>query len=227
MEKKSEMTRCNNTKVGVMLHAFELGMLATADRQEFEEHLLECSHCFELVQRHKGEIEVLNTNVEIQKEIIEGHGNALDEINQEPASAPKTGGRTKLFMWLSLAAVVIYVSITQFSSEFSDEVQLVQEIQFKELRSVDNAVIKHDMGGMAVFSVPLVDSLSLDNLYISLTTVSGGVKIKGVTVLSREAGYIKLEVPVLAFTKGLYKIRIELQSSSKDSIISTFTFRVK
>jgi hypothetical protein len=40
------MSKCEDTDLGRLLHAYELGGLSEEDAESFEIHLLECEHCF-------------------------------------------------------------------------------------------------------------------------------------------------------------------------------------
>ena len=41
---------CDNDRMQVLLHAYELGMISDEEKDLFEAHLLECESCFEQVR---------------------------------------------------------------------------------------------------------------------------------------------------------------------------------
>ncbi|MEE9442494.1 MAG: tetratricopeptide repeat protein [candidate division Zixibacteria bacterium] len=60
------MSECTDKRFEQMLHAYELGLLNDNQRQEFEIHLLGCSHCWTLARQLKDAAPIINRDTDIQ-----------------------------------------------------------------------------------------------------------------------------------------------------------------
>jgi hypothetical protein len=63
------MKRCTDEKLGVLMHAYELGQLNAELQDAFELHLLSCEHCFEQVSEFDAAAELLRSNTNVQQQI--------------------------------------------------------------------------------------------------------------------------------------------------------------
>ncbi|SYZ73286.1 hypothetical protein TRIP_C21404 [Candidatus Zixiibacteriota bacterium] len=59
--------RCIDPKIGILLHAYELGVLNDDDVARFEIHLLKCRHCFEEVISFANESAVLHSDKKVKR----------------------------------------------------------------------------------------------------------------------------------------------------------------
>ena len=65
------MADCIDKKFESMLHAYELGMLSDADREQFEMHLLECEHCYDIVRENEPMADLLKFDNDVRGTIEE------------------------------------------------------------------------------------------------------------------------------------------------------------
>ena len=57
--------RCTAPETGTLLHAFELGILEESQTEEFEQHLLACSFCYEQVREFETEADLIRSDTEL------------------------------------------------------------------------------------------------------------------------------------------------------------------
>lgn len=76
------MSRCIDRAIGDMLYDYELDILDDQDTDLFETHLLECTHCRELLAEHEEVSELLRKDDEIR--------NLITELGQEPETVEET-----------------------------------------------------------------------------------------------------------------------------------------
>lgn len=65
---------CVDRRMGVMLHAYEVGALAEGDNERFEIHLLRCRGCFEAVQSFASSADLLRNDAGVREVVREATG---------------------------------------------------------------------------------------------------------------------------------------------------------
>ncbi len=63
------MKRCTDEKLGVLLHAYELGQLDAEQQGSFELHLLSCDYCFEQVSQFDAAASLLRFDSTVQQQV--------------------------------------------------------------------------------------------------------------------------------------------------------------
>jgi hypothetical protein len=61
--------KCTNTKIGALLHAYELDLLSDEEARKFEQHLLECDTCLTSIQNFTAHSEILLYGKKLQREV--------------------------------------------------------------------------------------------------------------------------------------------------------------
>ena len=70
---------CTDKRFQKMLHLYELNLLSETDRQQFEEHLFECDHCFDAVSRFADVTRHLSRSPRVRKAIEEMISFSIDK----------------------------------------------------------------------------------------------------------------------------------------------------
>lgn len=97
------MRECTNIKVGQMLHDYELDILSTEDKQQFELHLYECENCLSHVREFMSPSRIIKFDPDARK-IIEDMAGDSDEVKPERIrKAPSH------FYKLLIAAIIVLV----------------------------------------------------------------------------------------------------------------------
>ncbi|MBU0982371.1 MAG: zf-HC2 domain-containing protein, partial [candidate division Zixibacteria bacterium] len=79
------MSDCTDKRYEQLLHAFELGMLNDDDRLAFQEHLLNCPHCFEQARAMEDVADLMRNDDDIRQI---PHDAASDATASEDMSTP-------------------------------------------------------------------------------------------------------------------------------------------
>jgi tetratricopeptide (TPR) repeat protein/TolB-like protein len=65
------MAECNRKEITQLLHAYELGLLSDEDRARVEQHIIECDHCFQEIERNAEAIRLIKFDPETRRQIRE------------------------------------------------------------------------------------------------------------------------------------------------------------
>jgi hypothetical protein len=85
------MPECTNQDVGKLLHGYEIGILSDENRTKFEQHLLECEHCYEELARLEREAELLVSGSLVKR--------AVNEVLSESTEAGSVVRRVWSHLW--------------------------------------------------------------------------------------------------------------------------------
>ncbi len=219
------MSGCRNHSLGKRLHAFELGLLTGEERREFEEHLLECSHCFELAARHEKAINLLKNDTKLQNDIIESAGENSDLSAEGGSVEPR--GRYRSILRMSLAAVLLLAMVYMFSRDTGLITTIAQVIRFDQLRSADQAVVYLDREETVTFEFPTHDPEGADSIRVSIRPIDGEELLSERMRVAPQTYYLNISASIDLFESGLYYLTIEAIPSGTDISPSVYTFRVK
>jgi hypothetical protein len=141
------MSKCIDETVGSLLHAWELDILTDEDKRKFEQHLIACSSCFEVAQKHRHAMEELRSNPAIQAQVSQYAGlGERGKPKREPWYAPITRNPVWRYalaavLLLALAAPLVY---RQLSEE--TDLEVAQVIRLVPTRSTQNSIVYLDWG---------------------------------------------------------------------------------
>jgi tetratricopeptide (TPR) repeat protein len=90
---------CTNPDIGQLISHFEMGLLDAADRDRFEEHLLECGFCAHEVQSMDSVMAALRANRDAVRRGLAEDGITLDALKKKLLSHPR--GQRRRGMWES------------------------------------------------------------------------------------------------------------------------------
>ena len=213
------MSQCTNTKIGQMLHNYELGLLSDEDKKRFELHLYECDHC-------AGQVREFNdvTRYLLADEAFKG---ITSKIAREGEADSKPRKFTTVFRYLVAATLVLAVAFTVYKiGIYKETPRVTQTIELNPARmATDNTIYLADGGDVEIkFFVADGFEGTLDLTIVSLT---------GDTILSRKdfSGYAatgigKVQLRVSRFVAGYY-----ILTATPDSLSGVptrvYMFRVK
>lgn len=221
------MSTCNSQNIGLKLHAFELGMLPKPEREEFEEHLLECTHCFDQVRRHQAAMQLLNVDQELQREIINDVEDMEDDYSSPDKDHGSWGVGFKAIVGVVLAAVLVLMVTYQFGGEPGTAQKQMQVLRFNSLRVAGPTVVYLAKGGDVRFDIPLAEQQDVDSVRFTVRTAAGlDVFVKEKAVPSGNEK-VSIEVPLNLFEAGLHNVTIESVDHTSEFKATTYTFRVK
>ena len=101
------MSECSNIRLGMLLPAYELGALPSAEIERFEVHLLQCDHCFDELMSFRKEMTLLKSDPEIRS--------ITDAKSRRLAGSDSRAARIRGILWpktfFILKPAVAYVLI--------------------------------------------------------------------------------------------------------------------
>jgi hypothetical protein len=207
------MGQCVDPKYAEMIHAFELGLLSEADRQQFEQHLFVCESCFEEVRDFLPASKLMRYDKSIRQDSI--------------ALRSSVTWFTRLRV-LAVAAVLVLalVPIYYFRLSDRDSSDAVQKLDFFPFRSNGAPVLYLDQGGLAEIRFTL-DSANPQTVCRVVISSRAGDEI------FREDGYRGfdsagvgiIQVPVTDFKKGFYSLTVAEPTGSLPVSRREYNFR--
>jgi len=141
------MKHCTNSRLGSLLHAYELNTLSEEEIEQFEIHLLECEFCFAEARNFAAESSLLASDKAV-KDLISGlQDNRPLEREAKmrfwhllwPSEKPYFL-RPALFYFIILLMIVPVFRSLLISPK--QQVRAVQVINLLPIRSADNSILK-------------------------------------------------------------------------------------
>jgi len=169
---------CVDKRAGVLLHAYELGLLSDEEKDQFEAHLMECPYCFNEVKQFMPRGAFLRSSPRIKQELAKGL--------KESVQGGGYGERLKRYFWPKapyiyrpaiLYALILILLLPAIGglryllrTEEESAVRPVQTIFLTTTRSLQRSVFKIAEGvdGAIFFSCPGIKEGSEYQLEIAL-----------------------------------------------------------
>ena len=137
---------CTDKNMGVLLHAYELGMLSEKEKDAFEAHLLDCKFCFQQLKEFAPRGTTLTISPEIKK--------VLDEVHRQQASKDPLLQKLWRMLWpegvpavvkpavlLCVLLLMIYPARLGHRDFDQRDIAEVQEIALLQARSSETFVV--------------------------------------------------------------------------------------
>ncbi len=224
------MSRCIDPRFENMLHGFELGLLSEEDRLAFEEHLLDCDHCYELAKQFLPVSLLLRHDEDMRADGKGDTGLPEKPLTDEGQAETKTS-RFNLTRTLAIAALIVVLAIPVYWFGLRDTTPPpgAQCLVFTAVRGGTPPLLYIEKGGMAEL-VFARDSLFVDLEYHVIVSSRDGE-----TVLYENKNFSEFDslgtgsisLPLADFTPGFYILSI--MPLLEDSVLSgqVYNFRVK
>jgi hypothetical protein len=206
------MSDCVNEVIGRKLHAFELGALNDAQREEFELHLYECDHCLAEVERFQTVARQLRRDPDVR-----------ELVARTAAAAMQTASRNRfLQLMVAVTAVLVIAFILLQRENRNREPQLLRLLP---LRGTPANVIHLDRGGDVEFHFVLEGADENTSCWIAITSPDGRV----IYTMPRfddfnDKGLGILRLPVTRFRQGDYTLIITDLSDVAPLPAATYRF---
>ncbi len=204
---------CSDNRVGQLLHAYELHQLDDAQRTMFEQHLLECNHCFQEVSAFTAEAAQLRHSTELA-ELVAGASSHSRRFDFRLLIAGVV---------IALLLVPAYMGISSFASDTFRPVQVIALQQ--ERTGTGSAVFSADRDGVIMFA--FTESKPAGDLTIQIETVAGRTvtSYTGFTGFDSN-GIGRLLLPARYLKPGQYIMRLLEKRNGATAELSSYHFRV-
>jgi hypothetical protein len=213
-----------------MLHGFELGLLSEEDRQAFEEHLLDCDHCYELAKHFLPTSLLLRHDPDLRADGISDEASSKTALPDGDKAETKIGW-FNLTRTLSIAALIIVLAIPVYWFGFRDAAapDVTQRLVFTSVRGGTPALLYADKSGV-VELVFARDSLVVDLEYHVIVSSRDGASVLYENARfsdfdSLGAGSVSL--PLSDFIPGFYVLFVTPRSEHPELSKRQYNFRVK
>jgi len=213
-----------------MLHGFELGLLSEEDRLAFEEHLLDCDHCYELARQFLPASLLLRHDEDMRADGKNDTGLPEKPLTDEGQSETRAG-RFNLTRTLAIAAliVVLAIPIYWFGLRDTSPPPVAQRLVFTTVRGETAALLYIDKGGIA----ELV--FARDSHYVDLEYHVIVSSRDRETVLYENNNFSDFDslgtgsvlLPLSKFAPGFYILSIIPESEDSALSRQIYNFRVK
>jgi hypothetical protein len=213
-----------------MLHAFELGLLSEEDRLGFEEHLLDCGHCFAQVEELLAVSQSMQHDPDVRPGPEEIKSPPGKPEQDESVTEPTQRSRTRFTRLVAIAAVLIVAALPVYwiSIEEPDPGGPVQEINLMPIRGGSPPVLYLDEGGTAEIRF-LIEGIESDaDVMVRIVNRDGSVIYEaGFSDVADTSGNGTLTLPMSGFEPGFYKLVFHHPHDTAAAIHREYNFRVR
>ncbi len=220
------MSKCNDQKLGTLLHAYELKALPDQERENFELHLMQCDHCLRELREFENYAGVIQRS-SVARTVVD------QQVNQRPETlwrrlwpvGPLFLKPAVLYGLLALLLVPAYFGITSQFSGPSD-IRPVQSLVLSPIRSAESPSISSSGGPEGVAYVLFPDAVSGKNYQLRITDETGRIIATRADVRFDANGGATLLVPLSTMHSGIYRLAIIDPAISGDIGSRVYQFRV-
>jgi hypothetical protein len=215
------MSRCADERLGLKLHAYELGTLRAEERDEAELHILDCAYCFERASRFQDSAWLLRHDTGVRETITEA------EKSITPA---RTRIHTKLVKYLVAAVVILAIGATAswLVLRPDDGSAVVQRLDLVSMRAAPGMALSRERGGQAEIRFHLKDAQPDHEYQVRIAARSGAVIFSDDSFSEfSESGVGLIRLPVDTFPRGFYTLTVTDATSAGVRTLVTYTFRVE
>lgn len=221
---------CLDTKIGKLIHAYELGALEPADMESFEAHLLECDFCFEQIEAFEEQAFLLQSGRLVRREI---------ESRKESPSVSKWQ-RIWTSLWpdsplplrpailLIVVLFLIYPAYRGFLVSGSHNITAVQSISLMPSRSSSTGVLSASDGRDGLISFVVPDAVPGQAYRLEITSADGRVSISDLSYNDFDTYRIgRLIIPAEEMKPGQYRLTISDPDGNTALPSGTFVFIIE
>jgi hypothetical protein len=208
------MSKCKDSDLGQLLHAYELNALSQEDSERFETHLLGCEHCFSQLKSFEQEAALLTSDDEVKQLIGEA---AAEESPQEESLLkkfwrylwPETPVVFKPAMAYLLILLMILPAYHGLRKLTKDQIRPVQIISLFPDRSIPEDVFKISAGGDGLLSFVFRGAVAGEDYHLLIESQDGRVVFQDDAFSSFDQyGTGRLLLPLSKMRPGEYRLVI-------------------
>ncbi len=221
------MSKCNDQKLGTLLHAYELRALADPERENFELHLMHCDHCLKELREFENYAEVLERSSIARKLVDQQLGCRPETLWRRlwPV-APLLLKPAVLYGLLVLLAIPAFIGITSRSSGYQD-IRPVPSLVLSPIRSTESPSISSSGGTEGVAFILFPDAVLGKNYELRITDETGNVTATRSDIRFDANGGTTLLLPLAKMRPGVYRLAIIDPAQSGDIGTRVYQFRVE
>jgi hypothetical protein len=225
------MSKCTDSKLGALLHAYELKALSDEDVERFEIHLLECEFCFEQLKDFEVAADLLVSDKEV-KELIKEYA-PMESSHPEPYLKklwqniwPETSLIFKPALAYLLILLLILPAYYGLKRSTQEEIRpITQTINLMPFRSVGEDVFKISLGKDGVISFLFEDAVAGQSYQVAIESEDGRVAYKNDTFREFDANRTgRLLLPLVKMKIGNYSLVI---TDPRTGNRQEYTFQIK
>ncbi|MEW5922495.1 MAG: zf-HC2 domain-containing protein [Candidatus Zixiibacteriota bacterium] len=228
--------KCNDESVGILLHAYELGLLSPDERDIFETHLLSCDYCHGEVKQFIPRGLMLSKSPDVKHAMDE----KIDSVRRRLLTRQKARQYNRpgilfafrpafLYLVILLLLIPSYFGVKKiFESGSVPEIRPVQLIYLTPTRSPINSVFDSakEMDGIIFVACPGADQKSSYLLKI-LTDDNTPVFVIEKFDKFDERGTAQLILPRTLMSKGDYQLIIGESTADSLRILCRYEFGIQ
>jgi Asp-tRNA(Asn)/Glu-tRNA(Gln) amidotransferase C subunit len=208
------MSKCKDSNLGELLHAYELNALSEEDTERFETHLLECEHCFNQLKNFEQEAVLLSSDDEVKKIIREA---VVEEFPRSESFLKRLWRyiwpETPLVFKPVLAYIVILLMIlpAYYGLKRSPEQRImsVQQISLIPDRSGEESLFKVSAGGRGLIRFVFREAIAGEKYHVVIQSEDGRVIFQDDSFDKfDEYGTGLLSLPLAKAKPGSYRLLI-------------------
>lgn len=220
------MTRCTDTHIGKLLHAYELKQLGPDEAAAFEEHLLTCNYCFNEVEQFEPAAALLANDTEV-KQLAAGSARGirtesfLTKLKAAlwPQGTPALLKPAVTYIALALLAYPAYLGLR---GDAGSEVRSTQTVILSGTRSETPAIAAEQPLSL-VFRVSGANPT--DTLIVRLADDSGRLVFEDDSFVALSAARLgTISLSERALPAGRYFLTV---ATAADSQLVEYTFQVE
>lgn len=223
------MNRCTDTKLGGLLHSFELGILADEDKERFAAHVLECAYCHERLISQQAAIDLLRHDPDVRNDVQSA---ASESVSPEIDTIPwyRALIATPIIRYAAAAVLVLAVGLPLYRTlqDGEDSLQVLQTVTLSATRTAGDNVVRLGRGDAVeiLFALPGADKQSIADVRLVSSTGQEAVVLERFDSFD-SGGMGRLIVPLDKLAEGIYQLKIRDQRQPTDSVPRTYVLLVK
>ncbi|PKK85095.1 MAG: hypothetical protein CVT49_00710 [candidate division Zixibacteria bacterium HGW-Zixibacteria-1] len=228
--------KCIDETAGTLLHAYELGLLSTEEKDRFETHLLSCDYCYAEVKKFMPRGLMLGRAADVKKALQE----KLADIGTEPSSRKKLSQylwpRLPLilkpaFLYFLILVLLVpsYMGLKKITEyEYGKEIKPVQMIYLTPTRTPVKNVFESgkETDGVIFIACPGVDK---NNSYILEILTESNLPVLVIDDFDKfdERGTAQLVLPWKLMKNGNYQLIIRESTADSTHLLCRYEFGIQ
>lgn len=227
------MSKCKDSDLGGLLHAYELNALSQEEAERFETHLLECEHCFNQLKSFEQEAVLLSSNDEVKQLIREA---AMEESPQAESLLKKfwryLWPEIPFFFKPALAYLLILLLILPayrgLKKLTKDQIRPVQIISLFPDRSIPEDVFEISVGDDGLLSFVFRGAVAGEGYRVVIESQDGTVVFRDDAFGSFDQyGTGRLLLPLSKMRPGEYRLVITEPDGETPFNRQEYSFRIE
>jgi len=224
------MSDCIDPKIGMLLHAYELGALSPEDDEAFELHILKCDYCVKQLSEFEVEADLIRKDESIKDTVLKS------EYDQKKESV---FGKFKRCFWPRVPLllkpaitylIILFMAIPCFRALISPTTGFgaLQAIRLNEERASDLPVLFKGKGESGTVYFRLRDVKTGDLYQVQLIEEQTNKVVESeALIIEDNSGLMHLYISLNNKRAGIYKLTVLDNRNGPVQVIKEFFFSIK